>query len=66
MQQVDINPNVNSANTITTAQTLEDVHNQTAEEQIDLPVAIASSQNTGSSAAVQGLAVDVAMFVFRD
>lgn len=56
VQQTDITPNVNSASTITTAQTLEGVDNQIAENQIDLPVAIAANQNAGSGAAVQGLA----------
>jgi len=56
VQQTDITPNVNSANTITTAQTLEGVDNQIAENQIDLPVAIAANQNAGSGAAVQGKA----------
>jgi hypothetical protein len=62
VQQTDITPNVNSANTITTAQTLEGVDNQIAENQIDLPVAIAANQNAGSGTAVQGLAAANGMF----
>jgi hypothetical protein len=41
---------------VTTAQTLDGITKQIAENQIDLPVAIAAHANAGSGEAVQGLA----------
>ena len=41
---------------VTTAQTLDGIARQIAENQIDLPVAIAANANAGSGEAVQGLA----------
>jgi len=56
VQQTDVTPSVNSANTINTAQTLEGINNQIAVNQVDLPVAVAANQNAGTNEAVQGLA----------
>jgi len=48
VQQVDTTPNVNSANTIDTAQTLDGINKQIAENNVDLPVAIAANQVQGT------------------
>lgn len=44
VQQTDVTPNVNSPATIATAQTLEGVLAQVAENQVDLPAAIKANQ----------------------
>lgn len=56
IQQTDITPTVNSAETISTAQTLDGINKQIAQNQIDLPAAIQANQNAGSTSAEQGLA----------
>jgi hypothetical protein len=44
VQQTDVTPNANTPETITTAQTLEGVLAQVAENQIDLPAAVKANQ----------------------
>ncbi|KAF4620194.1 hypothetical protein G7Y89_g14627 [Cudoniella acicularis] len=60
VQQTDITPNANSPDTIATAQTLEGVLAQVAQNQIDLPAAIKANQEatTGTEAQQGVLAVD--------
>ncbi|KAH8772199.1 hypothetical protein BGZ57DRAFT_740882, partial [Hyaloscypha finlandica] len=53
VQQTDVTPTANSANQITTAQTLADVTEQIAENNVDLPVAIAANQQQGTAAQIQ-------------
>jgi hypothetical protein len=62
VQQADVTPSVNNANTVDTAEPLAAVDNQIAENQVDLPVAVAANQKAGSSEAVQGLAAVDGMF----
>jgi len=56
VQQTDTTPSVNSAFTITTAQTLDGISKQINENNIDLPVAVAANQAAGGSEAQQGVA----------
>lgn len=55
MQQVDITPKVNTPQNIKTLQSLDAVLQQVAENQADLPVAIAANQAAGSTGAEQNL-----------
>jgi hypothetical protein len=55
VQQVDTTPKVNTPENIATLQTLDAVLKQVAENQADLPVAIAANQEAGSSQADQNL-----------
>jgi hypothetical protein len=48
---------------VTTAQTLDGITKQIAENQIDLPVAIEANANAGSGEAVQGLAAVKGVFL---
>jgi riboflavin synthase alpha subunit len=62
VQQADATPSVNKVNTVETTQSLAAVDNQIAENQVDLPVAVAANQKAGSGEAVQGLAAVDGMF----
>ncbi|OIW34621.1 hypothetical protein CONLIGDRAFT_14118 [Coniochaeta ligniaria NRRL 30616] len=53
VQQVDVTPKVNTPANIATLQTLDAVLKQVAENQADLPVAIAANQAAGSTEADQ-------------
>lgn len=55
MQQVDVVPKVNTPENIETLQSLDAVLKQVAENQKDLPVAIAANQAAGSIGAAQNL-----------
>ncbi|KAI5918645.1 hypothetical protein F4810DRAFT_561241 [Camillea tinctor] len=56
VQQVDVTPNVNTAANIPSAQSLEKITAQVAQNQKDLPAAIAAVQNAGSDQALQNSA----------
>jgi hypothetical protein len=55
VQQVDVTPKVNTPENIETLQSLDAVLKQVAENQADLPVAIAANQEAGSTQAEQNL-----------
>jgi len=58
VQQTDITPNKNSADTIETAQTLAGIQAQVAQNQLDLPAAVQAIASAGSTAeAKQGVAL---------
>ncbi|KAF7941429.1 hypothetical protein EAE99_001066 [Botrytis elliptica] len=54
VQQTDIAATNNSANTISTAQTLKAIEAQVQENNVDLPVAVAANQAAGSADGVKG------------
>ncbi|KAJ8064487.1 hypothetical protein OCU04_006821 [Sclerotinia nivalis] len=56
VQQTDIAASNNTANSITTAQTLKGIEAQVQENNVDLPVAIAANQAAGSAEGVKGFA----------
>jgi hypothetical protein len=53
VQQVDITPKVNTPANIATLQSLDDVLKQVADNQADLPAAVAANQAAGSTEAEQ-------------
>ncbi|KAI0829558.1 hypothetical protein F5Y06DRAFT_282658 [Hypoxylon sp. FL0890] len=57
VQQVDVEPKQNTPANIDTAISLEKVFAQVAQDQADLPAAIAAIQNAGSDEALQNVAV---------
>jgi len=58
VQQTDITPSKNSADTIATAQTLAGIQAQVAQNQLDLPAAVEAIASAGSTAeAKQGVAL---------
>lgn len=65
VQQSDVTPSTNSANTIDTAQSLSAINAQIQENQADLPAAVAANQNAGSTEAEQNLAAANGTFVPR-
>ncbi|TGO60138.1 hypothetical protein BCON_0038g00550 [Botryotinia convoluta] len=54
VQQTDVAATNNSANTISTAQTLKAIEEQVQENNVDLPVAVAANQAAGSADGVKG------------
>ncbi|TGO90730.1 hypothetical protein BPOR_0053g00210 [Botrytis porri] len=54
VQQTDVAATNNSANTISTAQTLKAIEAQVQENNVDLPVAVAANQAAGSADGVKG------------
>lgn len=54
VQQTDVAASANSANTITTAQTLKAIEAQVQENNVNLPVAVAANQAAGSADGVEG------------
>ncbi|KAI1630956.1 hypothetical protein F4809DRAFT_208263 [Biscogniauxia mediterranea] len=56
VQQVDVDPNVNTPANIPSAQTLQKITAQVEQNQKDLPAAIAAVQNAGSDQALQNSA----------
>ena len=54
VQQTDVAATSNSANTISTAQTLKAIEAQVQENNVDLPVAVAANQAAGSADGVKG------------
>ncbi|KAE9370415.1 hypothetical protein N431DRAFT_442254 [Stipitochalara longipes BDJ] len=53
VQQTDVTATANSANQITTAQTLSGISAQIAENNVDLPVAVAANQQQGTTEQTQ-------------
>lgn len=56
VQQTDVTPSTNSADQITTSQSLDAINKQIAQNQLDLPAAIAANQIAGGTEAEQGVA----------
>ncbi|KAI2605591.1 hypothetical protein GGR54DRAFT_448025 [Hypoxylon sp. NC1633] len=57
VQQVDVKPSQNTPANIATSLSLEKVFAQVAQDQADLPAAVAAIQNAGSDEALQNVAV---------
>lgn len=55
VQQTDVTPTVNDASTIKTIQSLDAINKQIAQNQADLPAAVAANQVAGSTEAEKGL-----------
>ncbi|KAH6680350.1 hypothetical protein B0J14DRAFT_613966 [Halenospora varia] len=56
VQQTDVTPTVNNANKINTAQTLEGIDAQIAQNQVDLGTAVAANQQQGTDSQVKAKA----------